>query len=171
MILTNLSGLVLLPPLPGDSTLAGIVVVNVVANVAVIVALSAVAIVVSDVIVLLLVAATALHLHVVETILPARMIVAATATVANVSVTETTMSVVALVALSIASASAKTEIVETKIAKLPPMATTAKVRLIQSKKLLPSTPTTSSCPGTCADSSASAADSPPPAHDELDTAE
>lgn len=167
-MLTVASGLALRPLLLGDSTPAVTVAVTAEPSVAVSVAVSVVASAApsvvatvrvtgavtdaSVVIVPLLVAATVLLLPVVATTLPARMIVVATAIVVTEIVIGTTKTVVARAALSIANASGRIVIAVTKIAKLPPTAKSAKVRMIPSRKLLSSTPTTPSWPGTDADS-------------------
>lgn len=147
IILTDISGLALLPLLHGDSILA----VTVVASAEPREVLSVAAIDVS-VVSVLLVAATALPLRVVETILRARMTVAATATVVIEIVIGTTTTAAALVAQPTVSVIGKTVTAGKMTAMLQPAtAMTVKVRLTQTRKLLSSTPTTSSCPGTSAD--------------------
>lgn len=164
-VLTVDSGLALLPPLLGDSTLAVTEVVTVVivpvivpvvtvaAIVPVIVPVTVAAIVVVNVAtVLLLVAAIARNRLVDGNSLLARMIAAATATVVIGIVIGTTTTVADLAALPIVSATERTVTAATKTARPPPMATSAKVTLTLSRRLLSSTPTMSSWPGTNADS-------------------
>lgn len=153
-MLTIDSGLVLLPPLLGDSTLAVTEVVTEVPTVVIvaIVAVTAVVIVVSVGTDLLLVAAIARNRLVDGNSLLARMIAAATATVVIGIVIGTMTTVADLGALPIVSATGRTVTAATKTARPPPMATSAKVTLTLSRRLLSSTPTMSSWPGTDADS-------------------